>query len=63
MEGKKGQKQEFFFQKSTTQANTKSITNTKALSEGLLGSSGFTAPGRLAVALGVVVALERTDMV
>ena len=63
MEGKKGRKKEFFSQKSTSEVNTASITNMKALSEGSLGSRDFIPPGRLAAALGIVVALERTEMV
>ena len=63
MEGKKGEKRSFFSRKSTSQPNTTSITNMKALSEGSLGSRDFIARWRLASALGVVAALERTDMV
>ena len=62
--GKKGGKKGVFFsQKSTSQPNTTSITNRKALSEGSFGSRDFVARVRLAVALGVVAAPERTDMV
>jgi hypothetical protein len=62
--GKKWAKKGVFFsQKSTSQPNTTLITNRKALSEGSLGSRDFIAPGSLAAALGVVAALEWTDMV
>jgi hypothetical protein len=47
-----------------TQHNTtiNSFTNTKALSSGSWGWSGFTAILRLAVPLGIDVAVERPDM-
>jgi hypothetical protein len=44
---------EFFFGKYTSQQNTKMITNLKALSLGLSGSSNFTALGWLIMALGI----------
>jgi hypothetical protein len=62
--GQKGAKKGVFFShKSTSQVNTTSITNMKALSEGSLGSRDVIPPGRLAAALGIVVALEQIDMV
>ena len=44
---------EFFFEKYTSQQNTKVITNLKALSLGSSGSSNFTVLGRLIMALGI----------
>jgi hypothetical protein len=60
--GKKGENQEFFRRKTQYKHNTNSFTNTKALSSGSRGSSDFTAIGRLAVPLGVDVAVERANM-
>ena len=46
-----------------TQLKTNDVTNLNAMSLGLSGSSGFTAPGLLVMALGVDIVLERIDMV
>ena len=57
------QKKEIFFNKIMTQLKTNDVTNLNAMSLGLSGSSGFTAPGRLVIALGVDIVLERIDMI
>jgi hypothetical protein len=46
-----------------TQLKTNDITNLNAMSLGLSGSSGLTAPGRLVMALGADIVLERIGMV
>ena len=46
-----------------TQLKTNDITNLNAISLGLSGSSGLTAPGRLVMALGADIVLERIGMV